>query len=199
MNAIKQYDERSVLAEVAQGDEEAFAILFNQYRHKIIYFAWKFLQSNARAEDVLQEIFLKVWTNRNQLNDIKNFKAWLTTITRNHIYNALRKMAVEEAFITELSRKTGQQHEDTVLNNLSFNELQQALRKAVSNLTPQQKKVFELSRMEGLKHEQIAERLEISRETVKKHMTDALRHIRRQMKSPEMLAHFTLLLIIVRL
>jgi RNA polymerase sigma-70 factor (ECF subfamily) len=199
MNAIKQYDERSVLAEVAQGNEDAFAILFNQYRHKIIYFAWKFLQSNARAEDVLQEIFLKVWMNRSQLADIKNFKAWLTTITRNHIFNALRKMAVEEAFITELSRKAGQQHEDTVLNSLSFNELQQALRKAVSNLTPQQKKVFELSRMEGLKHEQIAERLEISRETVKKHMTDALRHIRQQMKSPEMLAHLTLFFLIVRL
>ena len=198
-NAVKAYDEKALLLQVAQGDEEAFGILFHQYRHKIFYFSWRFLQSESKAEDVLQEIFLKVWTSREQLQDVRHFKAWLTTITRNHLYNALRRLATEDAFITELTRKTGWEEDNTTLNDLSFNELERALQKAVSNLTPQQQKVFELSRMQGLKHEQIAERLEISRDTVKKHMTDALRHIRLQMGSPENLVRLTLLIVAIRL
>src|ERR1700744_1306211 len=128
-----QYDEQSILGRVAHGDEEAFAVLFHQYRHKVMYFAWRFLQSESKAEDVLQEIFLKVWTNREQLTGIKNFKAWLTQITRNHIYNALRRLAVEEAYILELSANDEPQEEDTVLKEISFNELQHALREAVSH------------------------------------------------------------------
>ena len=199
MNVVRAYDEKALLVRVAQGDEEAFEALFHQYRHKILYFAWRFLQSDSKAEDVLQEIFLKVWTSREQLAGVKNFKAWLTTITRNYIYNALRRLAVEEDFLAELSVKTRPQQADTVISDLSFNELQRALQKAVSHLTPQQKRIFELSRMEGLKHEQIAEKLHISRGTVKKHMTDALRCIRLQMQSPEKLVHFTILLLIVQL
>jgi RNA polymerase sigma-70 factor (ECF subfamily) len=198
-NVVKAYDEKTLLLQIAQGNEEAFAALFHQYRHKILYFAWRFLQSESKAEDVLQEIFLKVWTSREQLRDIRNFKAWLTTITRNHIYNALRRLGTEEVFITELARRAGPGHEDTTQNAISFNEMERALQKAVSNLTPQQQKVFELSRIQGLKHEQIAERLDISRDTVKKHMTDALRHIRLQMGSPENMVRLTLLLIVVRL
>jgi RNA polymerase sigma-70 factor (family 1) len=199
MNVVQEYDEKALLVQVAQGDEDAFGALFHHYRHKILYFSWRFLQSDSRAQDVVQEIFLKVWLSREQLGDIKNFKAWLTAITRNHIYNALRRLAVEESFLTDLSARAVPQEENTAPNELAFQELQYALQKAVSNLTPQQKKIFELSRVEGLKHEQIAEKLEISRDTVKKHMTDALRHIRLQMNSPENLVHLTILLIAVRL
>jgi RNA polymerase sigma-70 factor (family 1) len=198
MNVVKLYDEKSLLARVAQGDANAFEILYNQYRHKIIYFAWKFLRSDSRAEDVLQEIFLKIWMNRDQLPEIKNFKAWLTAITRNHIFNALRRLAVEEAFIMELSTKDTLPGQTEILDNLSFNELQNALQKAASTLTPQQKRIFELSRTEGLKHEQIAEKLEISRDTVKKHMTDALRKIRLQMKPHENLVQLSVLLLTIK-
>jgi RNA polymerase sigma-70 factor (ECF subfamily) len=199
MNVVREYDEKALLMRVAQGDEDAFGVLFHQHRHKILYFAWKFLQSDSRAQDVVQEIFLKVWVSREQLGDIKNFKAWLTAITRNHIYNALRRLAVEESFKSRLSANAGLQDENTVLDDLSFKELQYALQKAVSHLTPQQRKIFELSRMEGMKHEQIAEKLGISRDTVKKHITDALRHIRLEMNSPEKLVQLTILLIAVRL
>jgi RNA polymerase sigma-70 factor (family 1) len=197
MHVVRQYDERSILISVAQGDEIAFEALFNQYKNKILFFAWKFLQSESKAEDVLQEIFLKVWTCRQQLPDIRNFKTWLNTITRNYLFNALRRLALEEAFIKELSSSPREQND--ILDNLAVNELQLALQNAVSNLSPQQKRIFELSRIEGLKHEQIAEKLDISRETVKKHMTDALQRIRTQMKTHESLVHLSILLLSVNL
>jgi RNA polymerase sigma-70 factor (family 1) len=197
MHVVRQYDEKSILISVAQGDEIAFEVLFNQYKNKILFFAWKFLQSESKAEDVLQEIFLKVWTCRQQLPDIRNFKTWLNTITRNYLFNALRRLALEEAFIKELS--SNPREPDDILDNLAVNELQLALQSAVSNLSPQQKRIFELSRVEGLKHEQIAEKLDISRETVKKHMTDALQRIRTQMKTHESLVHLSILLLSVNL
>ena len=199
MHAVRQYDERSILDRVAKGDTAAFEALYLQYRDKIIWFGWKFLQSDAKAEDVLQEVFLKVWTRREELSQIRNLKAWLTAITRNHIYNALRRLTLEEKFIKELSH-TGEVAEQAMApDRLSLNDLQQALDMAVAGLTSQQKKVFELSRFDGLRHEQIAEELDISRDTVKKHMTDALRKIRGQMSSHKELAHLGLLLILFRL
>lgn len=199
MNPLTEYDEASILLQVAEGREEAFAVLFHHHRHRIVYFAWKFLQSESKAQDVLQEIFLKVWTSREQLPSLQNFKAWLTSITRNHIYNAMRRLALEEAFIREETVRVAAQGTATLLDELSFNELQRELQKAVAHLTPQQKKVFELSRVEGLRHDQIAERLHISRETVKKHMTDALRHIRGRINAPESVVSLGILVLTIRL
>lgn len=199
MHVVRQYDEAYLLIKVAQGDENAFTILFDKYRDKIFFFALKFLQSDTRAEDVLQEIFLKVWMSRDELPAIKNFRAWLNTITRNHIYNALRRLALEESFTKELTFRTPSEEQGSAIDSLSFGELQRALKRAISQLTPQQRLVFELSRIEGLKHEQIAEKLAISRETVKKHMTDALQRIRLQIRTHEGLVHLGILLLAVRL
>jgi len=195
MYVVRQYDEKSILISVAQGDEVAFEILFNQYKNKILFFAWKFLQSESKAEDVLQEIFIKVWTCREQLPDVRNFSTWLNAITRNYLFNALRRLATEEAFIKELSSIPTQQND--AIDDMAVDELQLALQCAVSTLSPQQRRIFELSRVEGLKHEQIAEKLNISRETVKKHMTDALQRIRMQMKTHESLVHLSILLLSV--
>jgi len=195
MYVVRQYDEKSILISVAQGDEVAFEILFNQYKNKILFFAWKFLQSESKAEDVLQEIFIKVWTCREQLPDVRNFSTWLNAITRNYLFNALRRLATEEAFIKELSSIPTQQND--AIDDMAVDELQLALQCAVSTLSPQQRRIFELSRVEGLKHEQIAEKLNISRETVKKHMTDALQRIRMQMKTHESLVNLSILLLSV--
>ncbi|MDP4150824.1 MAG: RNA polymerase sigma-70 factor [Bacteroidota bacterium] len=197
MYVVRHCDEKSLLISVAQGDEAAFEVLFNQYKNKILFFTRKFLRSESKAEDALQEIFLKVWTCRQQLPEIRNFKTWLNTITRNYLFNALRRLALEEAFIKELSTNPGDQRD--IIGDLTANELQLALQSAVANLSPQQKRIFQLSRVEGLKHEQIAERLAISRETVKKHMTDALCRIRAQMKTHESLVHLSVLLLSVNL
>lgn len=142
------------------------------------------MKSESKAEDVLQEVFLKVWMNRENLPEVGNFKAFIYTLTRNHIYNIFRKQANEEVFLQKLSSTAGTQlHSSKALDNIALHELQGALQKAVLRLTPQQKQVFELSRMQGFKHDEIVERLGISRNTVKKHIADALRTIRSQLKN----------------
>jgi RNA polymerase sigma-70 factor (ECF subfamily) len=193
------YEERVLLAHVAKGDENAFQILFTQYRHKIFYFAWKLLQSESLAEDVLQEIFLKIWIHREKLPEVLHFKTYLTTITRNYIYNALRKRANEEKYLKGVALHSAIPRENPALDTISLHELQHTLQKAVDTLTPQQKKVFELRRLEGFKYEEIAALMNISKETVKTHIKDALRTIREQLKSHEKLAQLGILLFLTHL
>jgi len=184
VNYTHLYEEKELLARIANGDQRAFHSLFSQYKHKVYQAALRMLQSTGHAEDVLQEVFMKIWVGREKLPEINCFSAYLNTITRNHIYNALRKLAGEELLLEKLLVPHSQSaagRPDTAIENMSLRELQDALQKVMATLTPQQKKVFELSRMEGLKHEEIALRLNISRETVKKHVSEALRVIRGQL------------------
>ena len=176
------YEEKSLLALVARGDETAFHTLYSHHRAHVYGIALRLLQSASLAEDVLQEVFLKIWIGREKLPMIISFSAYLNTITRNHIYNTLRKQAYEELLLERLFLLQVASLRGTALDDISYRELREALQKVVDTLTPQQKRVFELSRMEGLKHEDIARQLNVSRETVKKHVSEALRMVRLQLR-----------------
>jgi RNA polymerase sigma-70 factor (ECF subfamily) len=185
-------EEKALLTGVAAGDEDAFRTLFHAYRPGVYAVALKLLSSPAQAEDALQEIFLKIWLNRERLPEIHHFASYLHIITRNHLYNALRRQAHEEVFLQRLSLT--EVAEEDVLSPLSLRQLRETLQKVVAGLTPQQKKVFELSRLEGLRHEEIAQLLEISRETVKKHIGEALRIVREKMMKYRKAAKYFLFL-----
>jgi RNA polymerase sigma-70 factor (ECF subfamily) len=188
------YEEKGLHALVAGGDEAAFHTLYSDHRDRIYNIALRILQSASLAEDVLQEVFLKIWLGREKLPEIKCFSAYLNTITRNHIYNTLRKQAYEELLLERLFPLQMATLRSTALDDISYRELREALQKVVATLTPQQKRVFELSRMEGLKHEDIARQLNVSRETVKKHVSEALRMVRLQLRQFKHIPELVLLL-----
>ena len=192
MKSISTYqEEKPLLARIAAGDEDAFRVLFHAYRPGVFAVACKLLSSSSQAEDALQEIFLKIWLNREKLPGIHSFPAYLHTLTRNHLYNALRRQANEEVFLQQL--RLPDAAEEDVLSPLALRQLREMLQKVLTNLTPQQKKVFELSRLEGLRHEEIADLLDISRETVKKHIGEALRVVREKMMKYRTAAKFFLI------
>lgn len=168
--------EKALLVRVAAGDTPAFRELYEQYRKKVYFLAWHLLKTESESEDVCQEIFTKLWVNRQKLTEIEDFNAYLNTLIRNHIYNCLRRKASEESFVMEAL--DAERLPGTVMDPAELRELQLTLKEAIWNLPPQQKRVFELSRMEGYRHDEIALELHISRETVKKHVMAAIRNIR---------------------
>lgn len=194
LQSISNID-KALILQVSEGDEGAFRILFDQYRNKIFSIAWKITGVESAAEDVVQEVFIKLWMNKEKLAEIENFNAYLNTITRNHIFNNLRKVAYEQTFLEELIRLQSVNTID-VSDSVLYNELQNLVHRAIQQLTPQQKKVFQLSRTDGLKHAEIAARLNISRSTVKDHIVEALRSIRTFLNAHEDL---TSLLVILHL
>jgi RNA polymerase sigma-70 factor (family 1) len=170
--------EKTLLVRVAAGDTIAFREIYEQYRKKVYFLAWHLLKTESESEDVCQEIFTKLWVNRQKLPEVDNFNAYLNTLIRNHVYNCLRRKATEESFVLETLQGEMERLPGTVMDPTELHELQLTVKAAICRLPPQQKRVFELSRMEGYKHDEIAKELHISRETVKKHIMAAIRNIR---------------------
>jgi len=100
---VNTYNERELLLSLAQGNDNAFASVFHHYRHRIYAIAFRLLGTTSQAEDTVQDVFLKMWLKRQELHEISHFKAYLFTVTRNHIFTALKLLAREQLMESELS------------------------------------------------------------------------------------------------
>ncbi|WP_336725891.1 RNA polymerase sigma factor [Paraflavisolibacter sp. H34] len=169
------------ILQVAEGNEAAFRQLFDHYWDHIYSVAFALTKSSPLAEEIVQDVFLKIWIRREQLPAIDKFDGYLFMVARNHIYNELRKKTAEQPFVDHLEQyflETSALPEQQLL----LKETKQLILKAVAQLPAQQRAVYELSRNEGLDHARIAEKLGISKLTVKSHMTKALQAIRQYLE-----------------
>ena len=170
-------DINGVLAKVSQGDEQAFALLFNTYKNTLGGYILRITEQDDLVQEIVQDVFLKIWLNRSSLSDIECFKAYLLVVARNHAFNCLKKMARErkreEIWMEAALAQQVTTEEET--NALDYGGIIDAV---IERLPPQQKKVYLLSHMTGMKHKEIARELNIATETVKKHMLLALRFIK---------------------
>jgi RNA polymerase sigma-70 factor (ECF subfamily) len=170
-------NETDLLALVAEGDEKAFGILFHHYRPKIYSYAFHLFRNIGLADESVQEVFLKVWLHRNKLPHILKFESWIFIMARNQVFDTLKLLAKEASARKQMAHLLDPEAnlvEDQVLTKENEIRLQHAL----DHLSPQQKLIFTLSRNEGMKHEEIASQLNISRNTVKTHLVHALKTLR---------------------
>lgn len=167
--------EKALLLRVAEGDEKAFEELFYQYHNKLGAYVLGWTKSLQLAEEIVQDVFLKIWLNRQALTTVEKFENYLYILSRNYTYNALRTIAGEQ-----VKRQEWIKHFE---NNLDFDsesateDYLPLIEKAISNLPPQQKNVFILKRKQGLKYEEIASQLNIAPETARKHLAAAQKNI----------------------
>lgn len=182
MDIQASYNEKALLLQVAAGDETAFGTLFHAWRDKLYFFLLRITSSPETAEDVLQDVFVKLWVNRQSLVSIDHFSAYLYRMTQNHAINGMRRMSLETLVLCDLRREAitdGQPADEALL----FKQMQEKLKEVINSLPPQQRLVYTLSREKGLKQDEIARQLNISISTVKNHMTQALRTIREHLGS----------------
>lgn len=178
MPAHDSFDEKLLLLQTAIGDEQAFTQIFNAYHQQLGAFILRFTDSHELTQEIVQDVFMKIWTNRSVLKDIDSFKAYLIVIARNHAYNLLKTQARESRKKKEylkINVETITVNEES--NNWKEQHLQ-LIEEAIAKLPRQQQKIYQLSRNQGMKYEEIAATLGISFETVKKHMHLALRSIK---------------------
>ncbi|MBO9572173.1 MAG: RNA polymerase sigma factor [Chitinophagaceae bacterium] len=176
MNTENIYNNQELLQQISEGDEKAFRIIYDQYRGKIYTYAFHFTESTILADEVIQETFLKVWLKRKSLQEVENFSAWIYAIAKNYMYDALKAAAREMQLKRSLESNKFNERSDTE-DALSDKLNTQLLQEALDQLSPQQRQVYILSREQGLKRQQIAEQMNISENTVKTHMSQALKHI----------------------
>ncbi|MES1225144.1 MAG: RNA polymerase sigma-70 factor [Bacteroidota bacterium] len=157
--------------------EEMFTSLFYTYKNRLFGYVLAITHSKYAAEEITQEIFLKLWLCRNELPRVENQESYLFTIARNKTLNYLRKAQYDENLIIEIKARMNPLSND-VEEQLSISENNRLLQEAVTLLSPQRQLVYRLSRYQGLNHKQIADEMQLSRNTVKNHLIQALRFIR---------------------
>jgi RNA polymerase sigma-70 factor (ECF subfamily) len=170
------YNEQEVIELIGQSDENAFAQLFDHYRNKIYSVALKLTHSTTVAEEIVEDVFLKIWLRRAALNEIENFSAYLYTIARNETYRILKQIAKNYKIVLLTEN-------DTLVDNnteeyLIGREFTSLLQKAIDRLPHQQKQVYQLMKEGDLKRGEVAELLQIKPETVKFHLAQAMKNIR---------------------
>ncbi|HEY8387839.1 MAG TPA: RNA polymerase sigma factor [Parasegetibacter sp.] len=181
LNCGLPHNEKLLLEQVATGNQSSFRLLYDFYRESIYSVAVKALKSEDLAADAVQEIFIKVWTNKDKLPQINDFGAYLHVIARNHIYRKLNQLAREQISFRQYLHDEYSSEINPSLQ-LGVKELNASIQLILKDLSPQQQKVFRLSRLEGYKHAEIADILHLSKETVKKYLMDALVKVREKLQ-----------------
>lgn len=167
---------------VKQGDEQAFELLFRKYYVRLCGFANKFLNDPEEAREVVQEVFMKIWEGREDIDPEDSLKSYLFKIAQNFSLNKLRKKKVESRYLEILKQVYIEHSEFSGYDSLLVRELDNNITAAINTIPPKCKRVFELSRIDGLKYSEIAEVLNISVKTVEAQMSKALSILRVELK-----------------
>lgn len=168
---------RLLVIQLKEGNKKAFRSLFNRYYKILCCYVLQYTKSEHMTEEVVQEVFVKVWISRKSLNIHKDFSSFLFVMARNKVYDHLRKLSSRNA----LKQTHGLQIHKTTQN--SFNELQyreyeHVLGAALNKLSEKQRTIYTLSRQHGKNNKEIADQLGLSPKTVKNYLWEALKTIK---------------------
>ncbi|MEO6549377.1 MAG: RNA polymerase sigma-70 factor [Ferruginibacter sp.] len=177
----RSYDERLLLPLIAKGDEIAFKQLYDQYFTRLSAYVFKLCKSASITEDVLQEVFIKLWLNRSVCTPIESAEAYILSIAKNTTIDWLRKLSRQTTLIVDLSTQVAECG-NAAENKLSLENLESLITKALSQLSSQKQQVFQLSKVVGFSHDEIADELHLSKSTVKNHLSETLKHIRKHLQ-----------------
>lgn len=185
--------EKHQFARIAAGDEAAFQQLFHQYNKVLFPFIISLVKAQADAEEIVQDVFLKLWLNREKLTAIENPGGWLRTVTANAAYDHLQKMAGYEVLLSNFQRR---QHgsEKPFWQELDARLNWEAVINQIRKLPLRQRQVLQLSRIEGLSRKEIARKLGISENTVRNHLADATLFLKDLLQNDMLLLALTIML-----
>lgn len=166
-----------LVTQLTQDDEAAFSELYIRYKDKLSYFCFYLLKSKEEANDIVQEIFIRIWESRSFINPELSFSAFLYTMARNRIMNYFRDIDIDTK-VKEIFAARKITVEETTESQIIYTEYQEILQAAIDLLPTQRKRIFNMSRVENMPHKEIAAELGISINTVQEHISEALKFIK---------------------
>lgn len=164
-----------------KGDMAAFDAIYNKYCHKLHEFVFMYLKQEEDAEEIVQEVFVKIWESRGKIDVYLSFESFLFTIAYNATMSLLRKRVSETKSKEYLKSLQKIDTNNQIIDEIQYKELDQKVKSLLERLTPRQKEIYHLSREEGLTHEEIAQRLNISESTVNNHLVKILKYLKTQL------------------
>lgn len=175
----KLYDDQYCLSKIKEGDEFFFNVIFEKYRNQLFIYLYKVSKSKEVAEEIVLDVFLKLWHGREAITEIKKLEAFLYSVAHNKAIDffraAKRSPILQEAVWEAMSEISETDNADA---RLRYNNLQELINEAISQLSPQRRKVFELRQNEGLSYAEIAVTMNLSTHTVRNHLAASIEFIR---------------------
>jgi RNA polymerase sigma-70 factor (family 1) len=166
------------LVDLLKGDNEAaFTEIYGRYAEKLTGFASSKLYGLEDSRDVIHDVFVKLWEERKQLKVDRNLEAYLFTLIRYRIIDKIRKNITREGY-AEMVLALRISHQSEIEQQITAKEIRQHMEAALEKLSPRVKEIYNLSREENLTITEIAQRLQLSEQTVKNQLTFALKHLR---------------------
>ncbi|QQT25318.1 RNA polymerase sigma factor [Sphingobacterium spiritivorum] len=172
--------EEEFVKHLSEGSQNAYELLFSRYWTHVFAVVKLLVKSQEQAEDISQEIFVKVWNRREDLGEVKNIKAYLYTIARNTTLDHLRKKVLVTENLEQMIHYFTD-HALTPVQRMEYKELENIISRGIATLPSKVKEVFVMSRIDGLSHEEIAARLDISVTSSKTYVVRALKLLRHYM------------------
>jgi RNA polymerase sigma-70 factor (family 1) len=174
---LKDDQQKQLLVLLRQGNEPAFNTLYKAYSKPLYLRVLRMVKNADDADELLQELFIKLWDNRKIIDLEKSFKSYMYTIAHNLVSNYFRKIANDQALIRSILQNATIYYLNAQ-ELLENKEVSKLLQQAIDQLTRQRKQVFQLCKIEGKSYEEAAELMGISIATINSHMTKSLQSIR---------------------
>jgi len=177
-----KYCEELIISRIILGEQDAFRMVYEQYSKRLYYTVLRLVKSEELAEELVQDVFVKVWENRKNLNPALSFKAYLFKIAENQVLDFFRKAAREKILKEKLLILANHSHNRTE-ESLIYQEYELLANQAIDLLPPQRKRIFELCRIEGHSYDKVSEGMRISKSTVSDHMVKAIKFIKKYLQT----------------
>lgn len=171
-------EEYNLLKLVAEGDETAFKCIFEMHREKLYNYLFRITKSREISEEIVIDVFVKLWMGRELIQDIHNLDAFLRKVAHNKALDYFRIASRNHALQKMIRQEIEMAQESAADHQVLSKESDEIFHNAIKKLSPQRRIVFTLSRVEGLTHEEIAQKLNLSRNTVRNTISDTLRHMK---------------------
>lgn len=189
---ILLHTEKELVKKLKEGDSFAFEVLFYKYRNKVKGFAIKMVPAQVDPEEVVQETFVKLWLKKEAINPEKDFQSYLFSIAKHLILDHLKSAVNRRIYFVGEDLQQDLLIDENVESTLAEN-IEEKLQQLIREIPERRREIFRLSRFEGLSYKQIAERLNISENTVDSQIRNALAFLRKEFRKMMILAFIFLI------
>lgn len=177
---LKENTETELIRRLKKGDVDAFTQIYNLYFKRLYHYSLEFTKSVHQAEDIVQDVFAKLWTNRSSLSADKQLQSLLFVMTKNHLISAYRKNINSPIYEDYIDYCNIVYHYDH--SRIEYEEFIGHVRKVISELPKSQQNVVIMSKIQQMSNREIAEALGINEQSVKNYLTQALRLVRDKLR-----------------
>jgi len=178
---MRDYDDSGLVKLIRLGDKQAFEEIYERYHRQLFFMAMKYLKSKNLSEDAVQDVFVKLWQKRDQLDPYKSVKGFLFISLKNHVLNMIRNRKSKILSEIELE-ETNHPFQNSTIDEVVYAEYEDIIQRGLAELTERKRKVFELKTFNGFSNSEVADLLLITINTVKVHYYHSSQFIRSYLK-----------------